>query len=96
MRVMSLYHNENVTIQWCMITEACAKGDSGHRFGGVWGNQLCHLPSQPDRPQRQSQSAVGLRLRIQRLQKQCAVQLGISELLWRGSTSAGRQARPAD
>ncbi len=37
--VMSLYHNENVTIQWCMITEACAKGDSGHRFGGIWGNQ---------------------------------------------------------
>ena len=37
--VLSLYHNENVTIQWCMITEACAKGDSGHRFGGIWGNQ---------------------------------------------------------
>ncbi|MHC4518034.1 MAG: pectate lyase family protein [Planctomycetota bacterium] len=37
--VMSLYHNENVTIQWCMITEACAKGGSGHRFGGIWGNQ---------------------------------------------------------
>jgi pectate lyase len=36
---MSLYHNENVTIQWCMITEACAKGGSGHRFGGIWGNQ---------------------------------------------------------
>jgi hypothetical protein len=37
--VMSLYHNENITIQWCMITEACAKGDTGHRFGGIWGNQ---------------------------------------------------------
>lgn len=37
--VMSPYHNENVTIQWCMISEACAKGDSGHRFGGIWGNQ---------------------------------------------------------
>ena len=37
--IMSLYHNENVTIQWCMITEACAKGGSGHRFGGIWGNQ---------------------------------------------------------
>ena len=40
--VMSLYHNENVTIQWCMITEACAKSRNGenigHRFGGVWGN----------------------------------------------------------
>jgi pectate lyase len=36
--VMSLYHNENVTIQWCMITEACAKGGSGHRFGGICGN----------------------------------------------------------
>ncbi len=37
--VLSLYHNENITIQWCMITEACAKAGSGHRFGGVWGNQ---------------------------------------------------------
>jgi pectate lyase len=37
--VLSLYHNENVTIQWCVITEACAKGGSGHRFGGIWGNQ---------------------------------------------------------
>ena len=35
--VLSLYHNENVTIQWCMITEACARNDS-HRFGGIWGN----------------------------------------------------------
>lgn len=42
--VMSLYHCENVTIQWCMITEACAKiidgEDTGHRFGGIWGNQF--------------------------------------------------------
>lgn len=37
--VLSLYHNENVTIQWCMITEACAKADGSHRFGGIWGNQ---------------------------------------------------------
>ena len=36
--VMSLYHNDSVTIQWCMITEACAKNGSGHRFGGIWGN----------------------------------------------------------
>ena len=36
--VLSLYHNENVTIQWCMITEACAKEDGSHRFGGIWGN----------------------------------------------------------
>ena len=35
--VMSLYHNENVTIQWCMITEPCAKNGDGHRFGGIWG-----------------------------------------------------------
>jgi pectate lyase len=37
--VLSIYHNENVTIQWCMISEACAKGGGGHRFGGIWGNQ---------------------------------------------------------
>jgi pectate lyase len=40
--VFSLYQNENVTIQWCMITEACAKfingENTGHRFGGIWGN----------------------------------------------------------
>lgn len=36
--VLSLYHNEYVTVQWCMITEACAKEDGSHRFGGIWGN----------------------------------------------------------
>ncbi len=37
--VMPVYFNENVSIQWCMITEACPKGDSdSHRFGGIWGN----------------------------------------------------------
>jgi len=33
--VMSIYHNNYVTIQWSMITEACS---SDHRFGGIWGN----------------------------------------------------------
>ena len=33
--VMSLYHNNNVTIQWCIISEACSRS---HRFGGIWGN----------------------------------------------------------
>ena len=33
--VMSIYHGENVTIQWCMITEACS---GSHKFGGIWGN----------------------------------------------------------
>ena len=40
--VLSLYRNEYVTIQWCMITETCAKfkngENKGHRFGGIWGN----------------------------------------------------------
>ncbi|MCA9127238.1 MAG: hypothetical protein KDB22_09130 [Planctomycetales bacterium] len=40
--ILSLYRNENVTIQWCMMTEACVKlvdgKDTGHRFGGIWGN----------------------------------------------------------
>jgi hypothetical protein len=39
---MSFYHNTNVTIQWCMITEACVKfvngKNTGHQFGGIWGN----------------------------------------------------------
>ena len=42
--VMSLYHNDYVTIQWCMITEGCAKFENGvnigHRFGGIWGNNF--------------------------------------------------------
>ncbi|MFG0289473.1 MAG: pectate lyase [Rhodopirellula sp. JB044] len=38
--VLSVYHNKYVTIQWCLISEACAKGDSGHRFGGIWGNDF--------------------------------------------------------
>ncbi|MCF7669354.1 MAG: pectate lyase, partial [Verrucomicrobia bacterium] len=42
--VMSVYMNENVTIQWCMITEACPKGTSdSHRFGGIWGNNYCTM-----------------------------------------------------
>lgn len=40
--ILSLYRNENVTIQWCLITEGCAKivdgENTGHRFGGIWGN----------------------------------------------------------
>ena len=40
--VLSVYRNDYVTIQWCMMTEACVKivdgKDTGHRFGGIWGN----------------------------------------------------------
>jgi len=36
---MTLYHNENTTVQWCIIAQACPKGTSDeHRFGGIWGN----------------------------------------------------------
>ena len=38
---MTLYHNENTTVQWCIISQACPKGTSdGHRFGGIWGNNF--------------------------------------------------------
>jgi len=33
--VLSVYHCENVTIQWCMMTEACS---GSHKFGGIWGS----------------------------------------------------------
>ena len=32
--VMSIYFNENITIQYCMITEACS---GSHQFAGIWG-----------------------------------------------------------
>ncbi|GAA5219713.1 pectate lyase family protein [Membranihabitans marinus] len=36
---MTLYHNEHTTVQWCIIAEACPKGNTDeHRFGGIWGN----------------------------------------------------------
>jgi len=40
--VMSVYHCENVTVQWCLISESMSnskhatKGD--HGFGGIWGS----------------------------------------------------------
>jgi len=36
--VLTLYLNENTTVQWCIISEACEKYGEGHRFGGIWGN----------------------------------------------------------
>ena len=33
--IFTIYHGKNVTIQWCMITEACG---GSHKFGGIWGN----------------------------------------------------------
>jgi len=37
--VLTFYHNENTTVQWCIIAQACPKGTTDeHRFGGIWGN----------------------------------------------------------
>jgi Immunoglobulin domain len=40
--VLTLYFNENTTVQWCIISEGCEKFEGGvsvgHRFGGIWGN----------------------------------------------------------
>ncbi len=35
---MTLYHNENTTVQWCIIAQPCPKTTDSHRFGGIWGN----------------------------------------------------------
>lgn len=39
--VMSIYHCENVTVQWCMITESMFNSNhvkSQHGFAGIWGS----------------------------------------------------------
>lgn len=41
---MSIYHCEDVTIQWCMVTESLyASGHmkGPHGFGGIWGGNHC-------------------------------------------------------
>ena len=36
---MTLAFNENTTVQWCIIAQACPKGTTDeHRFGGIWGD----------------------------------------------------------
>ena len=38
---MSIYHCENITVQWCMITESMFSSNhvkSNHGFGGIWGS----------------------------------------------------------
>ena len=34
---LSLYHGENITVQWCMITETLNRGGD-HGFAGIWGS----------------------------------------------------------
>lgn len=38
---MSIYHCENVTVQWCLVTESLYQSNhakSHHGFGGIWGS----------------------------------------------------------
>jgi pectate lyase len=37
--VLSVYGGSHVTIQYCLISEACQRQNS-HRFGGIWGNNF--------------------------------------------------------
>lgn len=33
--VLTVYHCENVTVQWCLVSESIG---GSHRFGGIWGS----------------------------------------------------------
>ena len=38
---MSIYHCENITVQWCMITESMFSSNhvkNNHGYGGIWGS----------------------------------------------------------
>ncbi len=41
---MSIYHCENVTVQWCMVTESLYESNhtkgSDHGYGGIWGSNF--------------------------------------------------------
>jgi pectate lyase len=44
---VSIYHNENVTVQWCLIAESLYQSNhvkGHHGFGGIWGSNYstCH------------------------------------------------------
>ncbi|MFV0536672.1 MAG: hypothetical protein ACK5M3_04780 [Dysgonomonas sp.] len=39
---LSVYHSENLTVQWCMVTHSLRKSahsKGAHGFGGIWGGQ---------------------------------------------------------
>lgn len=36
---LSLYHGENITVQWCLISETLNRGGT-HGFAGIWGSQF--------------------------------------------------------
>lgn len=43
---LSVYHCENVTIQWCLVAESLSGSNhikGSHGFGGIWGSNYCTM-----------------------------------------------------
>ena len=80
---MSIYHCENITVQWCMITESMfnSSKDTPHGFGGIFGSHHSTYHHNLIRASLQSNPVLCFRMRKYGLSKQRALQLGLSQLL---------------
>ena len=92
---VSLYHGENVTVQWCLISESLYESNhvkGHHGFGGIWGSNYSSLPPQLAGAPQQPKPSVRFRLRIHRPSQQRRLQLGHQQRL-RGREADSKATR---